>query len=132
MLNPFPELLAYGFFAPTLLRVAAGLVFLYVASQHYARREAFGEINFPLVGHKTWTVWFAIVVEVVVGAMLVAGYYTQIAALVGVIAAAKYFFFRRYGPSFAPLSSIASVLLLVICLSLLLSGAGALAFDLPL
>ena len=92
MLNPFPELLVYGFFAPTLLRIAAGLVFLYIAYKHYTRREMFAEIDFPLVGRGVWIVWFAIFVEAAVGAMLVFGYYTQIAALLGAIAAAKYFF----------------------------------------
>lgn len=132
MLNPFPELLTYSFFAPTILRVAAALVFLYMAYRAYARREEAAKLDFPMIGRGAWIAWFAIAVYAVIGLALAVGYYTQIAAILGGIGAIKGIVFtRRFGAVF-PLSRAAFSLLLVILLSLLLSGAGALAYDLPL
>lgn len=134
MLNPFPELLVFGFFAPTLLRLAAAGVFLYVVSAQWERREAMAKIPFPIIG-TSWgmgVVWVAVIIELIIAGMLLAGYYTQIAALLGMVAATKYFYFEKWWPTFAPLSRVTSVLLFVILISLLLSGAGALAYDLPL
>lgn len=132
MLNPFPELLVYGFFAPTLLRIAAALVFVYVAWVQISRRDEIALIRYPLIGGGMWTVWLSVAWEGVVAGGLFLGYYTQIAAIIGLLAAAKYFIWKRRWPAPIPISRIASVLLFVILLSLLLSGAGALAFDLPL
>lgn len=132
MLNPFPELLVYSFFAPTIIRVAAALAFFYLATLHYKRREEIGRTHFVVVGAHGWVVWVMIVFEAAVGLALLLGYYVQIAALLGALAALKSLIWKRRYPQAFPLSNVASFLLLVICLSLLLSGAGALAYDLPL
>ena len=132
MFNPFPELLMLGFFAPTLLRFAAALVFAYLAYRHFENRAKASRIVFPLVGSGSWIVWFAILSEVAVAAALFAGYYTQIAALVGMVIALKHIVWRGKYPGFFWITRSAAFLLFVICLSLLASGAGALAFDLPL
>lgn len=84
MLNPFPELLVLSFFAPLFLRVALGLV-LFITSFHHLidKREElsikFNEI-WPKYGTKI--VWIVGVTEVVVGLSFIAGFYTQIAAIV--------------------------------------------------
>ncbi len=134
MLNPFPELLVYGFFAPTILRIAAAFIFLYVAYMQAQHREIMAKIPFPVVGNSLGmgVVWFAVAVELALSAALVIGYSTQAAAIIGMIAAAKYFFFGRRWPTFAPISRGTAILLFVILASLLLSGAGGLAYDLPL
>lgn len=134
MLNPFPDLLVFGFFAPTILRVAAACVFLYVAYMQVQHREAMAKIPFPIVGNSLGmgVVWFAVAVELLLAAALVAGYYTQIAAIVGLVAAAKYFLFAKRWPTFSPISHGTSFFLFIILATLLLSGAGAGAFDLPL
>lgn len=132
MLNTFPGLLTYGFFAPTLLRVVVGLIFFYIAWHTYARRVEIAEVSLPVVGRAAWAVWFAVIVELLIGLALLVGYYTQIAAIVGALAALKFLLLKRQIGGYAPLSKIASFLLLAICLSLMVSGAGALAMDLPL
>ena len=132
MLNPFPQLLSYAFFAPTLIRVAAALVFAYVAWMQWDKRVKISHIKFPLIGGGMWIVWVTLIVEAAATLGLLFGYYTQWAAILGALLSIKYFVWHnRYEETF-PISRVASVLLLVICLSLLLSGAGALARDLPL
>jgi len=132
MLNPFPSLLTYSFFAPTLLRVAAALVFAYIAYRHYQNRDAISRVHFPVVGHGMWIPWAAVIVEVITALGLFFGYHTQYMAILGAIIALKHIIWRGHYPAFFWLTRSAAFLLLVICLSLLISGAGALAQDLPL
>lgn len=132
MLNPFPELLVYQILAPTLLRAVAAVVFAYLAYRHFDRREAIAKTRFPVVGKGMWIVWLAVIVEVATAGALFFGYYTQYAALVGVVMALKQIMWRGSYPNFFWLTRSAALLLLVVCFSLLLTGAGAFAFDLPL
>lgn len=132
MLNTFPQLLTYGFFAPTLLRAAAALVFLYMAYIVYQHRAQAAQTPLPIVGVQSWAPGFTIAVYTAIGLMLLAGYYTQIGAILGAIAAFKELFWGKRLQMLFPLSRSTSFLLLVVCLSLLVTGAGALAFDLPL
>ncbi len=132
MLNPFPNLLFLSYFAPTLLRLAAALVIAFVAYTHIKNRGALSNTKFPIVGKGAWIVWASIVVEAAVAAGLLFGYGTQLAALLGAVLGLKYSAWAGRYPQFFVLSRIASLLLLVICLSLLVTGAGAFAMDLPL
>jgi uncharacterized membrane protein YphA (DoxX/SURF4 family) len=132
MLTPFPSLLIFSFTAPTLLRIAAALVFAYLAYRHYQNRAHIAHISFPIVGRGEWVAWFAIIIEAGVALGLFFGYYTQYAALLGAIGALKQIIWRGKYPGFFWLTRSAAFLLLVICLSLLLTGAGAFAYDLPL
>lgn len=131
ILTPFPSLLNYQIFAPTLLRVAAGIIFIYLAYVHYQRREQIGSINFPVIGRASWVGWFAVLLEAIIGLALIFGYYTQIAAIVGGLGALKHIIWRNKFPSFFILPRTAAFLLLVILLSLLVTGAGIFAFDVP-
>lgn len=132
MLNTFPHLLVLGFFAPTLIRAAVALVFLYTAYIQWQRRDEIARMRFPVVGETVWAAWVAIIFSVVVGAMLLFGYYTQIAAILAALALVKFFILKKWYPRLTPLSHISILLLVVMCLSLLISGAGAFAYDLPL
>lgn len=132
LLTPFPQFLMFSFFAPTLLRVAAACIFAYLAYRHYQNRQEIAHITFPIVGHGAWIAWFAILVEAGVAIALFFGWYTQIAAILGAIAALKHIVFVGKYQGFFWLTRSAAFLLFVVCFSLLLTGAGALAFDLPL
>jgi uncharacterized membrane protein YphA (DoxX/SURF4 family) len=129
MLNTFPGLL-YPFFAPLILRALVGLVFLYIAYGQYRHREKISALNILIVG-KSFTA-LAIIFHVLVGGMLLFGYYTQIAAILAIIGLFKGWWLNRRYPSVVILPSSTIVVVIVICLSLLVSGAGALAQDLPL
>jgi len=130
MLNTFPDLLVFQTLAPTIIRVAVAFVFLYVAYAQYNRRAEIAQMRFLVVGATSWAAWVSIVFFVVVGAMLFFGYTTQIAALLAILALIKCFILKKYYPRLIPLSRSSLFLLAAMCLSLLLSGAGALAQDL--
>jgi len=132
MLTPFPDLLMFGFFAPTILRFAAALIFAYLAYTHFHHKDAIARIKMPLLGGGMWVAWAAITIEIIVAAALFFGYYTQYAALIGMLGAVKHFVWRNTYPTYFVLPRTTSFLLIVILASLLLTGAGALAFDLPL
>ena len=132
MLNTFPHLLVLGFFAPTLLRMVVACLFFFASYSAYKHRDAAAQLRFPLIGTAPWAGGFTMLMYVAIGLMLLLGYYTQIAALLAGLTSIKGLLFcKRYEPLF-PYSRSTYVLLLAICLSLLVSGAGALAFDLPL
>lgn len=132
MLNPFPDLLMLRFFAPTMLRLTAAVVFFYVAYTVYTRRHEIAHIALPFIGKSEWFAWVSAIFHAAIGFMLLGGYYTQWASLIGAIGALKGIVWaKRYAP-LIPLSRGTSALLIMILLSLLLTGAGAFAYDLPL
>ena len=133
MLNPFPDLLIYGIFAPFLIRVAVGAVLLYLSVEHLRSRKDIAHILSPIFGKASRVVGiFLGVVEVIAGGLLVVGAWTQVAALFALAIALKSLFFRRSLKSLCPLSKTTYALILVMSLSLLLSGAGIYAFDIRL
>ncbi|OGG50928.1 hypothetical protein A2763_02735 [Candidatus Kaiserbacteria bacterium RIFCSPHIGHO2_01_FULL_54_36] len=132
MLALFPEILFLSPLSSTLLRIAAGVVFLLLAWTHYEKREELGRIDFLVVGRGTWIPVVASLIEFVIGLGLIGGIYTQAFAILGALGAMKAFIWKRHYSAFFPISRTASALLFVICLSLLVTGPGAFAFDLPL
>lgn len=132
MLNPFPELFTYSFFAPTLLRVAAALVLLSLALHHYKHRDAISKIHFPVVRSGLWIVWFSIFAEGLAALSLFFGYGAQYAAIVAALIGFKSAVWAGKYPEYFTLSRTTALLMLVISLTLILTGAGALAMDLPL
>lgn len=133
MLNPFPDLLAFGLIAPLLLRLAVGALFLNAGLKKLRRTtwvtELFARLN--LTPASSYAIGFGIL-EVASGLLLVVGLFTQIAALVTALISLFALYCKRTHPEQTPGSSGAFLLLFVISLSLLFSGAGFLAFDLPL
>lgn len=132
MLSLFPQILFLSPLAPALLRLSAGAVFLLAAWTHYDRREDLGKEKFIVIGRGMWIPIVAACIELVTGGGLILGAYTQVFAIIGTLLALKYFVWKRRYPHFFPLSRSASALLFVICLSLLVTGPGAFALDLPL
>lgn len=132
MFSLFPGLLFLAPIAHALLRAAAGAVFLSLAWRHFKRRHSLAAVRFPIIGAGVWIPLFAAAVEGAIGVGLVAGAYTQGFAVLGAIAAAKGLAWKRRYPSLFLLSYEADALLLVVCLSLIMTGAGLFAVDLPL
>jgi uncharacterized membrane protein YphA (DoxX/SURF4 family) len=132
MLNPFPTLLIYSLLAPTILRLGAAVIVAYMVSVQWRRRQQIAAQRYPVIGSGMWIVWFAIIVECATGAGLLLGLWTQWAAILGSIMGIKGMLWERRYPAMFPLSLSASFLLLIVSLSLLLSGAGAFALDIPL
>lgn len=134
MLNPFPDLLAFSLLAPFFLRIVLGISY---ARFGYLKLIKSGliKISFLKKDYLKPEILFVLVVgllEAVGGVLLVLGMFTQIVSLVlGMLILGTIVIKLRNG---AILSSELGyyVLLLVVTFSLLFSGAGAFAIDLPL
>lgn len=137
MLNLFPGLLSFSFFIPTLLRLTVASVFVYLVLNSFKNKKAIAEeirAKFKWVSHETavWGVGLLLIAEVLLAAGFFLGIWTQVAAILGILGFAKMAVLRKKMPLYAPFSTLAYVLLIIICVSILISGAGAFAFDLPL
>jgi uncharacterized membrane protein YphA (DoxX/SURF4 family) len=134
MLSIFPQLFLFSFFAPTILRLTLGLVFIRFGSLAFA-----GDRHRLIEAYEKWHlkpgVVFASILgvfELLAGVSLVLGYYMQIGALIAGIISLKLLMTKLMGKPFGSEGALFDLVLLAIALSLLLSGAGALAFDMPL
>jgi putative oxidoreductase len=119
MLNTFPALLDYSLLAPFILRVVAGIIFL-----------DFGILSLKKEPSKLLKV--AGIIEIVGGVLLILGLLTQVSALVLAILTFIEAYIEYRDPEILKMDFIFYILLLSITLSLLLSGAGSFAIDLPL
>ena len=115
MLSVFPELLFLAPFSATLIRIAVAAVFAYDAYKN-VQKDA------------VWKVLAAL--EGVVALLLFIGLYTQPTALAGFIVLTMLWYFELAGAK--TISGITWALMAAMCFALVLTGAGALAFDLPL
>lgn len=134
MLNPFPELLNFALLAPLLLRGVLGLIFIDLGflkfrgekARWLASCEALGvrpaDFFVPLYGF----------LQIAGGLMLIFGFYTQLAALMFVIFTGSELYVEWKARDVLKRDLVFYILLFVISLSLLFTGAGAFAFDLPL
>ncbi len=132
MLNPFPiqflALLAY-----LLLRLAAGSVLLVLGVRHFKQRESlYKALTLPLFPFGKVITSFFIITELVVGGLFILGLHTQIAALLLMAMSLKMLFLRKRFSHPALPGRLFYLLLFGISCSLFITGAGALAFDLPL
>ena len=133
MLSLFPGILFLAPLGTALLRVVAGLYFIYAAYGMMAAKDELRSGRFPLVGHPAeWMVLGGALGTFVIGVLLVVGLWTQVAAILGALGALKFAAYVRWYEPALPLSSATGILLFVICLTLIVSGPGLFAFDLPL
>jgi uncharacterized membrane protein YphA (DoxX/SURF4 family) len=133
MLNTFPSLLTYGFFAPMVLRILVAASFFYIAYAQTTRRKEISQTGFPFIGKPDPTlVIISAICIFLTGVALFLGWHTQIAALVGIVICLKHAAFAKKYPRAIPLCRLEYIYMLVILLTLLISGAGALAMDVPL
>ena len=133
MLNLFPALLDYSNFAPLILRVVLGLVFVAHGYPKLFTGSSQTAGWFDSVGIKPGKFWAFVVgaVEFFGGIALVLGFATQLAALLiainMVVAMAKVKFKMGFVNGYE-----LDLILLAAALSLTLTGACAFAIDLPL
>ena len=114
MLSIFPELLFLAPFSAFFIRVALGAVFTYAALHHLKSGDG--------------TVRSFAVAEVALATALIAGAWMQPAAVLSAVIIGTWFMF----PKLRAVALGTALLSIVLALSLLISGAGPLAFDLPL
>lgn len=134
MLSVFPDFLYLNFFAPLVIRVVLGLVFILFAYEKLFSRRMEKVEFFEKIGLKpgrTFVVIFGIV-EAIAGAFLIVGFLTQIAALAAGLISLGALCAKLKDKSCLNEHWTYYLLLLAVAVSLLFTGAGAWAFDLPL
>ncbi|MFZ3020463.1 MAG: DoxX family protein [Minisyncoccia bacterium] len=134
MLNPFPELLSLGLVAPFILRIVIGLVFIntgYLKLTKEKQRWLIFMNAIRLKPAKQFVLALGLI-EMVSGALLIIGLGTQYVCLVLLVLTAKEWFVEYKEDVLVARDIVFYSLVGAILLSLLLTGAGFLAFDLPL
>ena len=134
MLNPFPDLLTYSQLAPFILRVILGLIFVDLAFLKFGREKIEWKKRFEALGLRPADILVALyaILQFAAGIMLIAGFYTQIAALIIAIFSGTELYIEYKNASILKRDLVFYILIFAIAISLLLTGAGAFAFDIPL
>ena len=134
MLNPFPELLNYALLAPFLLRVVLGLIFLDVGMLKFRSEKGRWLATFEALGIRPADFFVPVYgfLQIAGGLMLLLGLWTQVAALAFVIFTGIELYIEWAEGDVLKRDLTFYLLVFVISLSLLLTGAGAYAFDIPL
>ena len=127
ILNPLPELLALSFLAPLLLRIIIGAYFLeqfltIVYTKYFTQENLKIKNTFKyLIGIKT-----------ISALALVIGFYTQIAVLILIALTIIDMLMEHKVKKLKNIKLQFYIFILAILLSLLVTGAGFFAIDLPL
>ena len=133
MLSLFPQILFLAPLGIMLLRIVAACYLAYIAWHLLNKHAEIERVSVPLIGHvRPWMVWLSAVIISGVAALIFIGAWTQIAAILGIITVIKHLTFFRKFQSVLPFPRSTYVLLLCILITLVVSGAGAFAFDFPL
>ena len=120
MLNPFPDLLNFSLLVPTLLRIFLGgyfLMYSYSLARRICVEHSFAKMR--------WAEYVVLLLSCAGGALVLFGFLTQISALILSLVIAYSAFSQKRNYLFL-------LSLFVMSLSLLISGSGLFAFDIPL
>ncbi len=134
MFNTFPILLSFGILAPTILRIVAGLIFANFGWLKLTKDKKDKIKFFEILKLKPAMIflWVIALTELIVGTMLVVGFLTQIASIVASLIMLASIVIKMMIPKALPNTLDFYILFFVVFLSLIFSGAGFLAFDIPL
>ncbi len=132
MLNPFPDLLAFGLLAPFLFRMVSGLCYLFLGFSSF-RDPLLNQTRLLRLMSPGYR--YAVGTLFILGSLfLILGLFTQITALalsiivMGIILRG----FKNKAPQKPDFESLFFIALEAITLSLVITGAGFFAIDLPL
>lgn len=133
-LNPFPELLAFGIIAPAFIRLAVAVFFINFGWDKLTKEREHKLTFFESIGLKPAGVYVTLlgILEIIIGIALIIGIFTQIAALLSAVILLVSFIIKKRHPEMLFTPSSVYALLFVMAISLLLTGAGIPAIDLPL
>ena len=132
--NPFPTLLDFQIFAPAILRIVVGIFFIVFGVSTLGRLKARKIELLSRVGLRSAAFFNNLdgTIEIIGGIMFIVGLFTQIVAIVFIILSILALSIKSKDTANVLWPRSTYLLLLVICLSLLLTGAGLPALDLPL
>jgi len=133
MLNPFPELLN-PFLAPLILRVVLGLIFLDLGILKLRSEKPRWLASFDTLGLRPATLFVPLyaLLQIVGGLFLLVGFWTQMVTLAFVICTGIELYVEWKAREILKRDMVFYLLVFSISLSLLLTGAGAYAIDIPL
>jgi len=132
--NIFPQLFTYTLIAPFILRLVLGFIFLNLGSLKLSKERSGWIASLNILGIRPTGFFTGLlgIIEIIGGLLLIAGVYTQLTALVlGVIALCE-LLIEYKEESILKRDMVFYLLLTAICASLLLTGAGLFAVDVPL
>ena len=134
MLNPFPELLNYSLLAPLILRVLVGLIFIDLGFLKFRGEKERWLASFETLGLRPVDLFLSLyaMLQIVGGALLIIGLWTKVAALTFVIFTGIELYIEWRAQEILRRDMVFYLLIFTISLSLLLTGAGAYAIDIPL
>src|SRR3990167_2190796 len=134
MLNVFPSFLTYSFLAPFILRIVVGLIFLDLGVLKFRTEKESWLRSFDTLGIRPADLFLPVyaLIQIIGGILLIIGAYTQVAALAFVISTLIELYIEWKAGEVLKRDLVFYILILAISLSLLLSGAGAYAVDIPL
>ncbi len=135
MLNTFPELLNYSILSATILRLVLAFVLISTGIEIIKPTKRalfmayFESKQYPLASFLPWK--FAIA-QIMLGVFFFFGFFTQVVALIAIYILFCLFYIENRAEKILPHTSAFYLAMIAIALSLLLTGAGAFAVDLPL
>ncbi len=134
MLNPFPELLMYSLLGPFLLRVVLAFIFVNLGILKFRGEKERWNSSFETLGLRPTSLFVPLyaTLQIVGGILLIIGLWTQIAALAFVFFTGIEFYIEWKDGKILKRDLVFYLLLFTTSLSLLLTGAGAFAVDIPL
>lgn len=134
MLNTFPTLLSFAFLAPTIIRIVAGVSFARFGWLKLTRDKENKIKFFNLIGLKPAInfLWIVALLEIISGTMIAIGFLTQISSIIASLVMGASIIIKIMSPKALPNTLDFYILFFAIFISLILSGAGMFAFDIPL
>ena len=119
MLSIFPSLLAFEGFAPFLLRLILGSVFIFWARKTLKSQTEINQKSFAIF-------------ELIIGISLIIGLFTQLSALISLFILGYKLIKKIQSRLFLNDGINYYFILFIISICILISGSGFIAFDLPL
>lgn len=132
LLNPFPTLLDYYLYAPLILRIALGTIFLGWGIVKISPRVSFSLAALPVISENAFLLRLIGAVEVIGALSLIVGFQVQTFAIIFALALLSYIVVKKIKPDSLRHSPTFYWVLLAISLSLTISGPGPYALGLPL
>jgi uncharacterized membrane protein YphA (DoxX/SURF4 family) len=134
MLSIFPELLSYGIVSTTIIRILIGVCLIFFGYiTLFKKKDQFSEKmetnNYPFGYAAPWIFGLA---EFIVGTFLILGFLTQIAAIISAYIFLNLSIIENDKREIFKQTPLFYIVLIIISLSLLLSGPGIFAIDFPL
>lgn len=132
MLNLFP-IQFLSMFAYLILRITLGFILISLGREHFKKFSLIApQVKWPFIKNGKLVLGLLIFSELLIGFMFIIGLLTQAVAAACFMMCFKLIIWYKSFPENTLPSKLSLLLIAFISLSLFITGAGALAFDLPI